>query len=163
MSKETLPVIRKKKINNEIVKPLKIKIDKRPVKGAEIDSECYNNVLMMAPTKSGKTTALFHMLMRCAGKNTTIIAFVSTLYNDKAWVAIRKYFKSKGITLLSFTSTAEEDVNHLNDLVQYLKQQAKEREKKEDDEGEGDEEEEKLDLMVLLCQTNGVNNYLNTQ
>ena len=158
MPKETLPIIKKKRINNEIVKPLKVNIDKRPVKGAEIDAQCYNNVLMVAPTNSGKTTALFHMLMKCAGKNTTIIAFVSTLYNDRTWLAIRKYFKSKGITLLSYTSTVEEDVNHLQDLVQYLQQQAEEREKDSDE--KEDEEEEKPDLMELLCQTNGVTNYL---
>ena len=71
-------MIKVRKVNNEEVKPVQVQIDTRKVKGMDISTEAYANIFLCAKKKSGKTSAIFHMLKEFAGKDTTIYAFVST-------------------------------------------------------------------------------------
>src|SRR4051812_44846524 len=101
------------RINDHVVKRIPIKFETKPVIGADVCSECYCNMFLVASTNSGKTTVTNHLMKECVGKNTVIIAFVSTLYNDPNWLEIMKYFKKKGIAFEGHTSIIEDGVNHL--------------------------------------------------
>src|ERR1700679_1718375 len=108
-------------INDLVVKPIPIIKDPRPIKGANVCADCYSNIFLVAPTSRGKTTLTFKLLKECAGKNTKIIAFVSSIWNDENWVEIRRYFEHKGIWFephLSF----KEDGHDL--LAAYVKELA---------------------------------------
>ena len=48
-------------INDEIIKPLPVEIDTRPVKGESICKEPYANIFLCAKKKSGKTLAIAHI------------------------------------------------------------------------------------------------------
>lgn len=136
--------VRIKKINNKEVKPIP-KLngeDNRPILGAELIPQAFCNIFISAAKFSGKTTALFKILQECTGKNTKIIAFVSTLYNDDSWIYIQKYFKAKGIEFEGHTSIKEDGVDLLNELVQDLEDEARERE--EEKEEEQDEHQRKI-------------------
>ena len=120
-----------KHINKIEVKKIKNEnLDTRPIKGKDICNTCYSNMFLVAPTCSGKTTVIFEMLKRCAGKKTKIIAFVSTIYNDQNWNSIRIYFKKKKISFTSYTSIFENQ-DLLQTYVDELTKEAEEREKKD--------------------------------
>ena len=135
-----------KQINNEVVQavPKLGGQDMRPVLGADIMPMAFGNVFFSARKMSGKTSALFHVLKKCTGKNTRIVAFVSTLYNDDSWIYIRKYFENKGIDFEGYTSMIDEDgVDLLAQLVDELKKQAEAEQMAEEE--EMDEQEAKRD------------------
>lgn len=151
--REEAKQIKMKRINNEKVEKIPVKADTRKVKGGNISSECYCNIYCLAGTNSGKTTCLYHILKACTDKHTKVRAYVSTAYNDKNWLEIRKYFKRKGIDFEIYTSIIDDGVNHLQELVDQLRDEAEERDKAE---SESDSDEE-VDLMKLIAQTDGVN------
>ena len=98
-----------KQINKQHVKAIPIpNDDKRPIKGYDICEEVYANIFLCAKKKSGKTSALFHLVKNCAGRNTIIVVFCSTAYKDKNWIEIRKYFENKGMDIRVFTSIFED-------------------------------------------------------
>lgn len=148
-----------KRVNNHTVDPIQVKIDTRPVRGGDLCSDVYANIFLVAPTNSGKTTAMFKLMKECIGKKTTIVAFVSTLFNDENWLAIREYFEKKGIEFIAHTSIVENGVNHLEELVEELKNQAIEREEEKERKGTK-EDSEPVDLIKLMQQTNGVIKYI---
>ncbi len=125
-----LPDISLEVINDEKVTRIPIEIDERPVKGHRIYSELYYNSYYVAPTWSGKTTALFKHLKSVTGKKTTIIVFCASLFNDDNWIYIRNYFEEKGIGFEGHTGIVEDGVNVLDELVKELQEQAHEREEK---------------------------------
>ena len=103
-----------KKINNKEVKAIPIdesKIDKRPVKGVEVCPQCFANVLLLAKKNSGKTSNIYALLQQCLGRDTNVIAFVSTLDKDPQWTVIREYCESKGVPFQGYTSLFEDGVN----------------------------------------------------
>lgn len=145
-------MIKLKTINNTIVKPIPIKVfDSRPIKGCNITPTCYTNLMMIAPTSGGKTTALFEILKTCSGKNTKIIAFVSTLFNDDSWHVIKKYCKDNKIEFIGHTSIYEDDKDLLSEYVEQYTQEAKKREKKEEDDTSIITLEESLMDKYLFC------------
>ena len=108
-------MIRLEQINKQYVKAIPIPDeDKRPIKGYDICEELYANIFLCAKKKSGKTSALFKMLKECCSLNTKIIVFCSTVYKDKNWVQIRKYFESKGVEISVFTSLFENGEDQLS-------------------------------------------------
>jgi hypothetical protein len=117
-----------KQINSEKVSAIKITdIDERPVKGASLVPECYSNIFCVARKNSGKTSCCFKILQKTVGKNTIIIAFVSTLYNDKCWLEIQKWAKKKNIPFIGYTSLIDDNgVDQLSALVKKLEQEAQE-------------------------------------
>jgi hypothetical protein len=80
-----------KKVNNVRVQkvPDEKAEDTRPIKGHELCSHLYGNIYLCAKKNSGKTTVVWNLINRCAGRDTTVIAFVSTLNNDKSWATIQ--------------------------------------------------------------------------
>lgn len=99
-----------KKINEQTVKPIKLKsqVDDRPVLGGELFPEPYANITLIARKKSGKTQVCFKILKECAGPNTKVLAFCSTINIDDTWIEIKKYCKRKGIDFQGFDSIIDE-------------------------------------------------------
>lgn len=111
--------VRLKQINSEIVNavPQLEKVDSRPIKGSNLFPELYSNIFLCARKKSGKTSTIFKIIKECSGQNTTILAFVSTLYKDANWKTIRKYCEIKKIPFVGYTSMEEDGINHLGEFV----------------------------------------------
>jgi len=139
-----------KNINDLVVEKINIPIETRPVRGAEIVSDAYTNIFIIGSTNAGKTSLIFKLLKEFCGKSTKIIAFVSTLLNDTSWISIRKYFDKKGIEFEGYTSITEDGRNHLNELVEDLTLEAKDREEKEDAKEEDKEEVQQVDIFELM-------------
>lgn len=121
------------KINNQTVKavPLMFGGDNRPVKGADLFAEVYANIYCNAKKKSGKTSVIFKIIKECAGRDTIIIAFVSTLHKDPIWRSIRHYCENKGIMFEGYTSMMEDGVDVLEEIISGLQQPDEEEEEKE--------------------------------
>ena len=86
------------KINKQTVQAIPLpNADTRRIKGCDIISDCYANIALIAKKRSGKTSALFHILKQCAGKDTKIIVFCTTIMKDANWLEIKKHFEKKGI------------------------------------------------------------------
>lgn len=122
--------VKLKKINDVAVKAIKSEnMDTRPIRGKDVCSTCYSNIAFIAPTAGGKTTAMFEVIKRCAGKKTKIVAFVSTIYNDESWHTIKAYCKKKKIDFTPHISLFEHKKDLLQEYVDKLTQEAEEREK----------------------------------
>ncbi|HRP37331.1 MAG TPA: hypothetical protein PLS50_05995 [Candidatus Dojkabacteria bacterium] len=116
-------------INTKYVKAIPIPDeDTRPIKGYDICEEVYANIFLCAKKKSGKTSALFKIMKECVVKNTIIYIFCSTAYKDKNWIQIRQYFKNKGMDVHVFTSIFDDGQDQLLNLIEDLKQEAKDEE-----------------------------------
>ena len=129
-----------KRINKEEVKPVKFideEDDKRPVRGRDIFPEIYANIFFCARKKSGKTCSIYHIIEKCSTKETRVIAFVSTLHRDPTWRAIKKMCENKGIDFTGFTSLKEGKQDILEDIVDTLENEIKNKGKDEDEEEEG--------------------------
>ena len=127
--------------------PLLSKEDTRPIRGADLFPEIYANVFLCAKTKSGKTSTIYKIIKECSGKDTKIIAFVSTLYKDANWETIRKYCKLKGIDFEGHTSINEDGVDMINDLVERLQNEAKD----EEEDRELDSRVAALEKQMKIC------------
>ena len=89
-------MLRIKRINNVKIKPIPQyggQQDKRPVLGADFFEKLKCNIYICARKESGKTTTIFNILENCANEDTTVIAFVGTLYADPSWESIRLWVK----------------------------------------------------------------------
>lgn len=105
------------------IKPLRLEGagDKSlPVKGKELITELYANMFLVAKKNSGKTTVISHLLKHCIDKRTTVCIFSSTVHIDKAWIAIQKMLKRKGISVFVFTSLIEDGVNLLEQFLDQV-------------------------------------------
>ena len=112
------------KINDIKVKKMNIpKIDPSKIKGYDMISELYANIYMVAHKKSGKTTCIFNILKECANKDTKLVFFGSTIYNDPTYKAIFKYFKKNGNPILRYTSIMDtnDKIDRLQELLDSLK------------------------------------------
>lgn len=143
------------KINDVKVKnvPTTKDVDVRPIRGFDLFPEIYANIFMCAKKKSGKTVSIYKIIKECSGKNTKIIAFVSTLYKDSTWKTIRDYCKHKDLDFEGFTSINEDGVDRINELVERLQEEAKEEEEDEALDKRVEALERKL-KMRLPIQTN---------
>lgn len=131
------------KINNIKVGkvPLLKAEDNRPIRGSDLFPEIYANAFLCAKKKSGKTSSIYKIIKECAGRDTKIIAIVSTLYKDATWKTIREYCKLKGLGFEGFTSINEDGVDRIDELVERLQEEAKE-----------DEDEEAIDKRVAALE-----------
>lgn len=130
------------KINNTKVRPVKLeKIDKSMVKGGELFEELYANIFICAKKKSGKSTVVFNILKKCAGKDTRIVIFAGTVNKDPTYRAITEYFEGRGNTVITYTSIKEDGVDNLSSIVEMLR---------DPDEVVEEEEEEDEGIPVLI-------------
>ena len=68
-----------KKVNNCKVRaiPKEGGEDKRPIKGYEMCPCLYANIYLVAKKNSGKTTVIWNIIDRCAGRDTIIFAWLA--------------------------------------------------------------------------------------
>ena len=124
--------VKLRQINKQFVSAISIpNEDTRPVKGFDICEEPYANIFLCARKKSGKTSAVFKIIKECSDRKTIIVIFCSTAYKDKNWIQMRKYFIKKGMDVRVYTSIYEDGEDQLANLIDDLKQTAK-------DEGDSD-------------------------
>jgi len=121
----------KKKVNDIVIKPIPVRKedrDDRPIAGADMFSEIYANIFLCARKASGKTTVVANIIDQCATRESTVIVFASTFYNDPIYKHIRETCGKKGIPIIGYTSTIEGKVNYLDVLEKHLENLAKGRE-----------------------------------
>ena len=116
--------IKIKQINNEVVKPVPLikPKDTRPVLGANLFSEIFANIFCVARKQSGKTSVIYNIIKKCANKNTTIIAFVSTLHKDNNWKTIKLFCELNNIAFVGHTSLFDGKTNILQELIDELEE-----------------------------------------
>lgn len=132
-----------KKINDEIVTPFKISggADTRPVKGEKLFSEVYSNIFLCARKKSGKTVVIQKIIKECVGKNTTVLAFCSTVNKDSNWIAIKKWCAKHKIPFEGFSSIREHKLDFLDSFIHRLEEEAEEEQLDPDEESGSDLDE----------------------
>jgi hypothetical protein len=161
-----MKTIKVKTINKETIKPIPLsgKQDTRPILGEALFPEIFANIALIAKKKSGKTTALHHILKRCAGRDTHVIFFCSTIYKDRSYVGIRNMLEKKNITFDVHTSLKEDGIDQLDELVKQLEDEAKEREESGKNKEEEEEEPKHTleDVLALISKEGGFNKYMNT-
>ena len=117
-----------KKINNQIVKPMRFTDDDdedtRPVKGSAIFPTLNANIFLIAKKHSGKTVTVGKIIKECASSSTTVICICSTIYKDIAHKKIKKYCKLHNIPYIGFTSMIYDGVNVLDTLMDFLEDRA---------------------------------------
>ncbi len=149
-------------INNHKIRPVKIKQDPRPIKGADIFPDLYCTMFAVAYTDGGKTTMIHNIVPKIIGKHTKVIIFASTVYSDDLWIDLRKKLEKKDIEVEVHDSLKDHEGNHLENLVKDLVAEAKEREELE---GMKDEEEEPKpttdDILNAMRRANGLEDYIN--
>lgn len=118
------------KINDIKVKPIPTKEDKRPIKGSDLFPKAYCNIFLNGTPESGKSTVLENIIEHCTYKNTTVIAFVSTLYADNTWLYIREWCEKRHVPFLGYMSIYENGRNLLEQFVEQWEAEAKERDEK---------------------------------
>jgi hypothetical protein len=139
-----------KKLNDYKVKKIKLPKQDLEVKGKDLICEPYPNIFICAHKESGKTVTLFNILKSCIDKDTEVIFFVSTLYNDPSYKEIIRYLDKKEIRHQDFTSLKENDINYLGNFINFLKNEAKQREEEEKrKENELNDDEHKMKLSEL--------------
>lgn len=78
-------MISTKQINNVKVKPVKIAKTSHNIKGSEMFDELYFNALLIARTKSGKTTTLYNIMKNTVDDRTAVYIFSSTYQIDPVY------------------------------------------------------------------------------
>lgn len=127
-----MKIVLRKENNFEVKQCPQLKpVDTRPVLGAQLFAEAEPNVFIVARKKSGKSTIIWNIIKHRANKHTKIIAFCSTLYKDDVWYALRKFCDVNDIPFEGHESIEEDGVNHIEDLVIQLAEEAKLRERRE--------------------------------
>src|SRR4051812_20644321 len=117
------------KISNAKVEVLQLgkgeKQDKRPILGSEYIPTLHGNIFEIAKTGSGKTFTTATIIKNCAGPDTKIIVFCSTIDGDKAWIEIRDKCEAKGMDFEMHTTFVEDGVHVLKEIVDELQAKAK--------------------------------------
>ena len=118
--------IQLKKINDKVVKPIKIKkIKTENIKGHELFPQLYANIFLCAKKNSDKTSTIYKILQSCINQDTMVIVFCETCDAD-AWIEIKKWLKEKNIPFSMNTSLYEEDgSNILDEIIKELKNEMK--------------------------------------
>ena len=117
-----------KKINDEVVVPLKVSggSDTRPVRGNKLFGEVYANIFLCARKKSGKTVVIQKIIKECTGKSTIVLAFCSTVNKDANWLALKKWCTKHKIPFEGFSSIKEHKVDFLDAFIRRLEDEAEE-------------------------------------
>ena len=116
-----------KKINSQIVKPLKLEtIPLEKIKGCDLFSNIYANIFILAKKNSGKTTTIYKILKECLNKNSVVHIFCSTVYKDNSYKKIIEILDKKGIEHFEYTSITEDKENHLEQIITSLQEKPEE-------------------------------------
>lgn len=131
-----------KKINNQVVKPLKLdKIPEDKIKGCELFNNIYSNIFILAKKNSGKTTTIYKILKECINKKSVVHIFCSTVYKDASYKKITEMLEKKGVGHHEYTSITEDKENHLESIINQLQEKPEEEVK-----------EEKVKIKYIRCE-----------
>ena len=122
-------MIQRKKLNECIVKPINIpKIQRDDIQGGDVFDELYNNVLIMAKKKSGKSIVVRYILDNTINRNSSVIIFCPTFHKDDVWISIAKMLDKKKIVYQVFSSVREDGVNVLDELIMEFEKPEEDKE-----------------------------------
>lgn len=139
--------IKEKKINNVVIKPIKLdQIDKSKQVGIEYVDDLYANIFLCAKKKSGKTTVLFNLLKNSINKETKVYFFVSTINKDDSYKKILQYLDKKNIYFETYDSMIDDKIDLLKELICKMKEET-------DEISEEEKEEEVKNAMFKYCTT----------
>ena len=111
-------MIRKQNINDCVVTPINIPtLQTADIQGGDIFDELYNNVLIMAKKKSGKSLVVRYILDNTINRSTSVLIFCPTFYKDDVWISIAKLLDKKKIVYQVFSSVREDGINVLDELI----------------------------------------------
>lgn len=141
-------VIVKKQCNNIENKPIKdntSNLNKHNILGYDLFPEIYSSIFLVARKRSGKTSTIMNILQNCSDRDTKIIVFCSTCEHDVAYKAIAKYLDKMKIDYEFHQSINDNGYNHLEALINEMKDSLIEEE-----EEQALEEPEQFKEEVLL-------------
>ena len=96
------------------IKPIKIQGgSKLPVKGHELVSDLYARIFCCAPSNSGKSTVINHLVKNTIDERTTVVIFSSTVEIDPIYQNIVKFCNRKKIPIITFNHIIQDGVNML--------------------------------------------------
>jgi len=137
-----------KQINNHRVEAIPLPKDNRKVRGAELCAEPYANIFLCGKKKSGKGCVIYHLLKHFVGKKTTVIIFCSTINKDKNYKVIPKWLEDNEIEHEMYDGLYQDGVNKLQEIIDSLDEEAKEKE--EERKAQRDEQAEAHELIIRL-------------
>jgi hypothetical protein len=125
-------MIRIKKINKHVVKPIPVPIiEPDKIKGYDLIPKLYCTIFLCAKKESGKTNAIFKILKECTGKKTHLYIISSTVFNDPNWIEIVNHFEKKGISMTINTSLEEANIPaKVNELEETARKEIEDRKNK---------------------------------
>lgn len=113
------------KINDIKITPLiNQKFNKKTVHGHEFFPNPYNNIALVARTKSGKTNCIYRTLEETLRPNTNVIIFCPSVNTDVTYKKMKGMIKKKKCNLKVYEHFEEKGVNHINNLVSLLSTKA---------------------------------------
>lgn len=123
------------KINDFIVVPPKPKGGKRQkALGYKLFEEPYPNIFLCAQKKSGKTSVIANILEQCAGPETHVYVFCSTVNKDSTWTDhIFPMLDKKEISYEKHEHFIEDGRNLIRDFLEEQRAKAKLLEEQEEE------------------------------
>ena len=100
------------------------KFDKKTVQGYEFFPNPYNNIALVARTKSGKTNCIYRALEATLRKNTNVVIICPSVNTDATYKKMKSMIKKKGCNLTVHEHFEEKGINHIEDLVKRLSEKA---------------------------------------
>jgi len=92
-----------------------------PVLGYQLFPDLKSSIYISASTKSGKTTLISHIIKHCAGRQTKLYFFCSTMDLDPTYKLIFDYLDSAGIEYEKYHHFIDDDgVNIIDGIIQGL-------------------------------------------
>jgi hypothetical protein len=112
-------MLKTKKINDSIVKPIDHVSDKRPWKYKDLFDHPYPRIFLASKSASGKTTVINHILKNCASVLTVVRIFSTTADTDETMVQVIKMLKDNGVTVETFNDLKYDNKNgeHFSDIL----------------------------------------------
>jgi len=159
MSKSSLASITLKKINDKVIKPVKVndKKETKPIRGKEMFPSTYANIGIIARKKSGKSTVVFNIVKGRAGLNTKVIVFSSTYHKDPVMIQMKKWCKKNKVAIEGFTSMKEGKHNilktfldKLGDIPEESEEEESEEEVSSEQKGRGSYQSTKKDIVKMF-------------
>jgi hypothetical protein len=133
--------------------------EKLPVKGNQLLANqtedlvhrLYFSSIVLGKTGSGKTIMLNHLVKNTIDKDTVVFVFSGSIYQDKVWKDLIKWFKAKKIKHVLFENIIENGVNNLEAVIQEINALSKNQDDDDNDNDAPQQEPEKPKNVILYC------------
>jgi len=112
-----------KKINNEIIKPVKVDhIPIQNIKGWQIIPVLFFVLYVIGKKGSGKTNIINHVIKNKIDKNTKVIVFGTTHNSCEVWKKIKKKLEKNNIENEFYNSIVDGKTNYLDNLLKTFQE-----------------------------------------